>query len=229
MFSSSTSNILATLSLASITLAQTSTVNLYIPGADTQSLIGQVIGTASSLTTYALQCVTPGEECGFPGQFTVTENAATARYTIPAENGDDGVLAFTARIDCSLDSTVSAVCIQSFGGSEANFPGVSTETYTGTDFQYMPVLLTAGAAPGTGRTPSSTAASTTTSAGASSQASTSRSGSGSGVGSGSVARTGTGAPSAGSSTSTAGVPTNTGNKAWVFGGAAAVGAMALMG
>jgi len=48
---------------------------------------------ASSITTYALQCLTPGEECGFRGQFTITENAATAKYTMPAENGEDGVLA----------------------------------------------------------------------------------------------------------------------------------------
>ncbi|PVH73639.1 hypothetical protein DL98DRAFT_538129 [Cadophora sp. DSE1049] len=220
---SSTSITIVTLTLASLSLAQTSTVNLYIPGADTQSLIGGVVGTASSLTTYALQCVTPGEECGFRGQFTITENAATAKYTMPAENGEDGVLAFTGRIDCSLDSTVSAVCIESFGGSEANFPGESTETYTGTDFQYMPVFLTAGAAVETG----STAASTTASAGSSSQTSTSASGGSSG----SVAQTGTGASSAGTSmsTSTAGVPAVTGNAQWVFGGAVAVGAMALMG
>merc|ERR1711939_443506 len=125
----------------------------------------------------------------------------------------DGVLAFTGRIDCSLDSTISAVCVESFGGSEANFPGESTETYTGTDFQYMPVFITAGAAVGTG----STAASTTSSAGSSSQTQTS-SGEGS---SGSVKQTAT-------STSTAGVPALTGNKGRVFGGAAVVGAMALM-
>ncbi|KAG4420754.1 hypothetical protein IFR04_006140 [Cadophora malorum] len=221
----STSTTIATLALASISLAQTSTVNLYIPGADTQSLIGEVVGTASSTTTYALQCLTPGEECGFRGQFTITENAATAKYTMPAENGEDGVLAFTGRIDCSLDSTISAVCVESFGGSEANFPGESTETYTGTDFQYMPVFITAGAAVGTG----STAASTTSSAGSSSQTQTS-SGGGS---SGSVKQTGTstGALSVGTatSTSTAGVPALTGNKGRVFGGAAVVGAMALMG
>ncbi|KAH7377562.1 putative GPI anchored protein [Cadophora sp. MPI-SDFR-AT-0126] len=217
MFSSSSKSI-ATLTLASLSLAQTSTVNLYIPGADTQSLIGEIVGTASSLTTYALQCVNPGEECGFRGQFTITENAATARYTMPAENGDDGVLAFTARIDCSLDSTVSAVCVESFGGSDANFPGQSTETYTGTDFQYMPVFLTAGAAVGTG----STAASTTTSAGRSSQTSTSTSSARSGVAQ-------TGASSTGTSTSTAGAPVLTGNAQFVLGGVAAVGAMALMG
>ena len=40
------------------------------------------------------------------------------------------------------------MCFESNGGSEANFPGSSTETYTGTDFTYMPVTITdsAGAA-----------------------------------------------------------------------------------
>jgi len=223
MFSSSIT--LSTLAVVNVALAQTSTVTLYIPGADTQSLVGAVVGTASSLTTYALSCANT-DECGFPGGFTLTENASTAQYTMGPENGDDGVLAFTARIDCALDSTISAVCVESFGGSEANFPGLTTETYTGTDFQYMPVFITAGAAAGTGSTPSSTMASTTASAASTSQtsglatktSSSSSSGSASsGKGSGGVAQT--------SSTSTAGVPAVTGNAKWVVGGAAAALAM----
>ncbi|KAG4428975.1 hypothetical protein IFR05_015545 [Cadophora sp. M221] len=216
----------STLTVVGVALAQTSTVTLYIPGADPQSLVGAVVGIASSLTTYALQCANT-DECGFPGQFTVTENASTAKYTIDPENGDDGVLAFTGRVECSLDSTVSAVCVESFGGTEANFPGVTTETYTGTDFQYMPVYITAGGAAGTGSTPSSTMASTTTSAASGSQtsglatktsSSSSSSGGNSGGSSGAAAQTTT-------STSTAGVPAVTGNAKWVVGGAAAALAM----
>ncbi|KAH9217377.1 hypothetical protein DL95DRAFT_105613 [Leptodontidium sp. 2 PMI_412] len=222
MFSSSIT--LSTLAIVGGALAQTSTVTLYIPGADPQSLVGTVVGTASSLTTYALQCANT-DECGFPGQFTVTENASTAKYTVDPENGADGVLAFTGRVECSLDSTVSAVCVESFGGTEANFPGVTTETYTGTDFQYMPVYITAGAAAGTGSTPSSTVASTTSGA-SSSQTSnlatkTSSSASSSEGSSNKVAQT----TSADTSTSTAGVPAVTGNAKWVVGGAAAALAM----
>lgn len=50
------------------------------------------------------------------------------------------------KYECSLAGTTSAVCIESHGGSEANFPGISTETYTGTDQPYIPITVTARAA-----------------------------------------------------------------------------------
>lgn len=50
------------------------------------------------------------------------------------------------KYECSLAGTTSAVCIESHGGSQANFPGISTETYTGTDQPYIPITITARAA-----------------------------------------------------------------------------------
>lgn len=49
-------------------------------------------------------------------------------------------------MDCSLAGTTSAVCVESYGGDQANFPGITTETYSGTQQPYMPVTITAGAA-----------------------------------------------------------------------------------
>ncbi len=97
------------LAFAGLCSAQTTTLSLYIPGADTQPLIGSIIGSVrasprsssnsnnkqdSAATTYALQCVagTDSSDCGFPGVFTLTEGPATAAYTM-SEAGNDGNLA----------------------------------------------------------------------------------------------------------------------------------------
>jgi hypothetical protein len=49
---------------------------------------------------------------------------------------------FTATIDCVLSK---AVCKETAGGSEANFPGSSTETYDSTDVGTYAMTVTAGA------------------------------------------------------------------------------------
>jgi len=135
--------------MTGLTSAQTSTISLFIPGADTQPLIGSVVGSDATATTYTLQCSpgTDSSDCGFPGVFTLTEGPSTAAYTMSMDDGN-GTLAFTGYFDCSLAGTTSAVCVESFGGTEANFPGMSTETLTATDYTYMPVVITAGGAGG---------------------------------------------------------------------------------
>lgn len=49
------------------------------------------------------------------------------------------------KFECSLAGTTSAVCIESYGGSQANHEGVSTETYAGTEQPYIPITITARA------------------------------------------------------------------------------------
>ncbi|KAH8799853.1 hypothetical protein F5884DRAFT_838570 [Xylogone sp. PMI_703] len=153
------------LAVAGVSLAQTSVVTLYIPGADVQPLAGSIVGSDATATTYVLQCApgTDSDNCGFDGPFTLTEGPKTAIYTLPAVQDENDNILFAGYIDCSLAGTTSAVCIQSFGGSEANFPGQTTVTYTGTDVEYMPVTITARAAakPTAGGSPSSAAPSTT--------------------------------------------------------------------
>jgi hypothetical protein len=119
----------------------------------------------------------------------------------------------SANIECSLASS-SAVCVESFGGSEANDPGMSTETLTGTDYTYMPVVITAGAGSG-GAAPSNTAGGVTASSTGASEASEgTKTSSGSGV-----AKTQGGSSSVATGTSTGGVPMITG-AGWIMGGAA---------
>jgi len=217
---------------AGLSVAQ-STISLYIPGADTQPLVGSVIASDATATTYALECApgTDSDDCGFPGVFTLTEGPSTAVYTLGGDIEADSstIVAFSGYFDCSLDAS-SAVCVESFTGTEANFPGMSTETFTGTDFSYMPVVITDGplatdvAAPsstGAAPTPASTtsaggeAVSNTTGGKSSSGSATKTSASGSGA-----TVTQASATSKSSSASTGGVPMVTGNAKWVLGGAA---------
>ena len=104
-------NLIVPLAIASLAIAQTSTVTLYIPGADPQPLEASVIATVrprpsssdrdtnypqgATATTYALQCVpgTDGSNCGLPGIVTLTEGPATAAYTFPAQLDANGSLA----------------------------------------------------------------------------------------------------------------------------------------
>ena len=123
----------------------------------------------------------------------------------------------TGHINCSLSGTSTAVCIESFGGTEANSPGVSTETYTGTDIAYVPVTITAGkirAAPasttGSGAVPAQTS-------GAGVAESTTETGSTEDAGPSSTA-----APT---ETSTGAAAIITGAAGWVLGGAAVAFAM----
>ncbi|TAQ90667.1 hypothetical protein B7494_g968 [Chlorociboria aeruginascens] len=231
---SASMNIFSLLAMAGLILAQTSVVTLYVPDADPQPLVASIIGSDATATTYALQCApgTDGSDCGFDGVVTLTEGPSTAQYTFPAELGDDGSVAFTGYMDCSLAGTVSAVCIESAGGSDVNFPGITTNTYTGTDQPYIPVTITAAAV---GSASTSAAASVTSTSAASNTGSATGVGSTSGASStstGTTSTSGSGSSSAAAQTtsskaasSTAGGLALAGDLKWVVGGAAAAMAM----
>ena len=53
---------------------------------------------------------------------------------------------FTASVDCTFTHSAGGVCIESFGGSAANFPGLSTATLGPSDITFFPVTITAGLA-----------------------------------------------------------------------------------
>ncbi|RDL40485.1 uncharacterized protein BP5553_00464 [Venustampulla echinocandica] len=210
------------LAMAGLSLAQTSTVNLYMPGFDANSFVASVAGSDKAATTYAITCAPTVSlrDCGMRSAILLTEGPATAKFTMSAEVDEKGELAFTGYIDCSLAGTTSAVCVESFGGKDANFPGISTETYSGTDVLYQPVLITARAAAGSGGSPSSVVPSTTKTG----SEATNTSG-------GSMKTSASGATSTGSpqptSSKSAGVAAVMGNKGWALGGAAV--AIAMMG
>ncbi|KUJ24253.1 uncharacterized protein LY89DRAFT_679436 [Mollisia scopiformis] len=211
------------LALATLSLAQSSTISLFIPGADSQSLVASIVGSDATATTYAFQCApgTDADDCGFPEVVTLTEGPAIAAYTFAPEVDANGTTAFAGYVDCSLAAS-SAVCAISAGGTEANDPGLETSTLTGTDYSYMPVVITAGAL--ASNTGSSVPASTTSAPSSSSTGETSgtkTSGSSTKT-SGSQTSSGTAAQTSGSSskTSTAGGSAITGGAAWMVGGAA---------
>lgn len=122
--------------------AQQSTV-LTLPfyGYDSQPIVASVVSANSAATTLALACRpgTDGSDCGlFPAQ-TLTVGPST--YNMFMGEGT----AFTGTQMCSTQGTTAAVCMESAGGSEANFPGSSTTSYEGTDVAVFGVTVTAGA------------------------------------------------------------------------------------
>lgn len=75
---------------------------------------------------------------------------------------------------CAVSGSTSAVCVESAGGTAANFPGVTTTTLAASEINYIPVVITAGAA-ASGQQ-SATATSSVTASSTSSGSSTSSTG-----------------------------------------------------
>jgi len=143
-------------------LAQSSVTSLFLPDADQQALVASVVGSHASTITYAINCPagTDSNDCGYPSPFTMTFGPSFYE----AQTTD--APAFSYSVHCDLDGVTAATCTESAGGSEANFPGVSTETLTGTDAgAYLAVTITAGlnklAGSSAGQTPGATNASAT--------------------------------------------------------------------
>jgi len=206
-------------------------------------LIASIITSYQSSTIYAVQCGkdTDAADCGIGAGIVLTQGPRTAGYTMSdgTQDGANSVLLFTGYFDCSLKGTSTAICTESFGGEEANFPGSSTETLTGTDFTYQTATLTGstlnilGAAPAsstTGSTASSTSGSGATQTGSNSNNNNNDNNSGSTSGSGSK-ETGSNTSNGGNGdakstrTSTGGMAMITGNAQWVMGGAALAAAL----
>ncbi|OAF55696.1 hypothetical protein VC83_07756 [Pseudogymnoascus destructans] len=211
------------LALATVSAAQKATVTLFVPSTDEQPLVASIIGSDATATTYAVSC-DPGAEaqdCGVEGTITLTEGPTTVKYTIAPVIDPNGQTAFAGHFDCSLAGTTSAVCVESHGGSEASFPGVSTETYIGTDQPYIHITIMAGAVGANRIAPS------TTGSGAESTQ-TSGAGAGAGMsatdtkGSGVAATTTDSGPGGASTGAAAAVSQGAG---WVLGGAAMAMAM----
>ncbi|KAF2262196.1 hypothetical protein CC78DRAFT_569996 [Lojkania enalia] len=120
---------------------QTTTLTLPFYAYDQMPIAASILAAAPSATTLELSCApgTDGSDCGlFPYQ-TLTIGPST--YHMDMSVPGDG---FTGTQDCSR-SAGSAVCVESAGGQEANFPGKSTETYGASDVASLAVTVTAGA------------------------------------------------------------------------------------
>ncbi|KAJ9410090.1 hypothetical protein DTO045G8_2083 [Paecilomyces variotii] len=216
----------AALSLALVAgVSAQSTVTLFLPGFDTQSMVASVVGSDATATTYSLGCApdVDSEDCGVPPSFTIVQGASTMNYvmSIPSEYVSMG---------CKLESDV-ADCSVTFSPSPPySHSNPAETTVSGISSYYQAVVVTTGAVTGaaatTGATPAANTASATgaaASASASSGFSTATSSKTSSTSSASET-----AKHASSSTSTGGVPQMTGNASWMIGSAAVAFALAAM-
>lgn len=122
--------------MLSVAMAQR-TLTVPNVGGDANSIAASVVTANNDATTLALACL-PSDDCGlFPAQ-TLVVGPSTYNVDMSDPNTD-----FTATQDCVIAAS-SAVCKETAGGSEANFPGSSTETYEGTDVGSLTVTVTAG-------------------------------------------------------------------------------------
>lgn len=120
--------------------AQTTILTLPFIGYDTQSMVASGVGASDNAYTLQLGCPegTDGNDCGlFPKQILVV-GPSTYNMDMSDPNTD-----FTATQDCVV-GTANIVCKETAGGSEANFPGSSTETYDLSSVMTLPVTVTAG-------------------------------------------------------------------------------------
>jgi hypothetical protein len=133
-------------SLISLVAAQKDPATMAVPWIGINSDVGSVftdmyasVVTANpTATTLALACA-PSIDCGlFPAQ-TLVFGPSTYNINMGDPNPESD---FTATMDCVIAK--SAVCKETAGGTEANFPGSSTTTYDAESVGTFGLLITAG-------------------------------------------------------------------------------------
>ncbi|KAK8088512.1 hypothetical protein PG997_003473 [Apiospora hydei] len=120
------------LSTAGLATAQTTFMNMFLPGSEGENFHASVV-------EYFVTCAPNAEECGLgPGATVIM---APGSYAF----GLNEPPAFTMSVNCEVEH-YTGVCTKMVGGSEANDPGTKTETMT--DFKsedfFMPVTITGG-------------------------------------------------------------------------------------
>ncbi|KAI1509188.1 hypothetical protein KJE20_09190 [Pyrenophora tritici-repentis] len=108
-------------------------------GSPLTDISASIISANPTATTVSLKCAAPTVDCGlFPAEVYVF---GPSTYNInmgdPSPEAD-----FTGTMDCVIAK--SAVCKESASGTEANFPGSSTETYDADDVATVGLVVTAG-------------------------------------------------------------------------------------
>ncbi|KAJ6138837.1 hypothetical protein N7471_005323 [Penicillium samsonianum] len=122
-------------------------VSLFIPNADPQSLLGEVLAAQSATTTYSINCPpgrTNSTECGMgPGLF-LTAAPTSVEYLISAEY--DNVY---NHVVCDVTDlpTGAYTCTGTVTGKGANTPGTSTSTVAWDQISLLPVTITSTADP----------------------------------------------------------------------------------
>lgn len=123
--------------LSLVAAQQIRTITIPNVGGDSNSVAASVVTAASGATTLELHCVE--SPCGLFPAHTLVYGPSTFNVDMSDPNTD-----FTATMDCDLASS-TAVCRETAGGSEANFPGSSTTSYEGTEIGSATITITAGA------------------------------------------------------------------------------------
>ncbi|GLI79200.1 hypothetical protein PoHVEF18_007528 [Penicillium ochrochloron] len=206
--------------------AADSTVTLFLPGFDAQSIDAKILGSSSTMTTYLLNCP-PGADpnnCGLPDVgYRVTAGGSTVLYTMSYDDE-------TISQSCKLEGTTSAACwgaitSGTMTSTESTSFDIATIPYGGFQAVHVTATQTGDAAASTGASasaPTATMTKTTTSSASGSTTTGTSTGTASQSGS-----TGTStASSSASHSSNAAMPMMTGNALWVAGGAAAALALA---
>ncbi|KXG48487.1 uncharacterized protein PGRI_023570 [Penicillium griseofulvum] len=120
-------------------------VSLFIPNADPQSLLGEVLAEQSATTTYSINCPagrTNSTECGMgPGLF-LTAAPTTVEYLISAEADN-----IYNHVVCDMTDlpTGAYTCTDTVTGKGASTPGTSTSTVPWDQISLLPVTITSTA------------------------------------------------------------------------------------
>ncbi|KAF7116234.1 hypothetical protein CNMCM5793_004310 [Aspergillus hiratsukae] len=217
---SNTIRSLALLTATAATVAAESTVSLFMPFADPQSLVAEVLGSSDSATTYLVNCASPGEECGMPTDgFTIVQGPSTLQQTYSYND-------YYAAYGCKLGGTTSISCQITQSDSTTTHVAATAMTESIASF-FLPVVVTgtatAGAPATTGASVSAGTASATATGSASATGKTTLATGPSASGTQATASASTSHSSSGN----AAMPQITGNANWAIGGAAMAMAVAL--
>ncbi|EKV06622.1 GPI anchored protein, putative [Penicillium digitatum] len=132
---------IATLGIA----AEYPVVSLFIPNADPQSLLGEVLAAQSATTTYSINCPvgkTNSTECGMgPGLF-LTAAPTSVEYLISDESDN-----LYDHVVCDVTDlpTGAYTCTDTITGKGINTPGTSTSTIGWDQITLLLVTITSTA------------------------------------------------------------------------------------
>jgi len=235
---------------AAVVAVDPPTTQIFLAGFDQQNLVGSVIASDSTATTFSVACAsTADSKCEVPADFTFTQGPSTIHYayTHSAQSSDD----FSGTIDVGCMVTVDhGTCSKSVNavlGTITSAATSSTTTFSAASEMGAQMLtVTAGnlVTPTTASSTSSSSSSVSsksTSSSSSSVSSSSSSSSHSSTITSTPKPIHTSSPVNGptfvipvvesvssSKVSTGGLPMITGNAQWVIGGAAAVVVLAAL-
>ncbi|KAJ6188102.1 hypothetical protein N7519_003010 [Penicillium mononematosum] len=120
-------------------------VSLFIPNADPQPLLGEVLAAQSATTTYSINCPpsnTNSTQCGMgPGLF-LTSAPTSVEYLISAEA--DNVYNHVVCVVTDLP-TGAYTCTDTVTGNGPDTPGTSTSTIGWDQITLLPVTITSTA------------------------------------------------------------------------------------